>query len=201
VGHVLEEVEGAMIADTEGGSGDAMTDTQDLMKRNGQFAAAEFRAGLVINPSGNMMVIGCVDPRVDPAHVLGLANGEAAIIRNVGGRVTPATLRTMAMLGKVGAANAGSRSPGDWNLVILHHTDCGMTDLAAFPDLLAEYFEVPPEGVVAKSVSDPVGSVRADVEVILGRLRGPAVFVSGLVYDVGTGRVEIVVPPTPLPVE
>jgi carbonic anhydrase len=36
-----------------------------------------------------MMVVGCVDPRVDPAHVLGLSNGEAAIIRNVGGRITP----------------------------------------------------------------------------------------------------------------
>jgi carbonic anhydrase len=178
-----------------------MTDIQDLVKRNGEFAAAGFRPGLVINPSGNMMVIGCVDPRVDPGHVLGLAHGEAAIIRNVGGRITPATLRTMAMLGKVGAANAGSRQPGDWNLVILHHTDCGMTDLAAFPDLLAEYFEIPPEDLGAKSVSNPVGSVRADVEVILRQLHGPAFFVSGLVYDVGTGLVETVVPPTALPVD
>jgi carbonic anhydrase len=48
--------------------------------------------------------------------VLGLANGEAAIIRNVGGRITPATLRTLAMLSKVGQANAESRSPaGTWS--------------------------------------------------------------------------------------
>jgi len=51
-------------------------------------------------PGGNMMVVGCVDPRVDPTHLLGLEQGEAAVIRNVGGRITPATLRTMAMLGK-----------------------------------------------------------------------------------------------------
>jgi carbonic anhydrase len=81
-----------------------MTDANDLVQRNAEFAAKRFRADLTINPSGNMMVIGCVDPRVDPGHVLGLSNGEAAIIRNVGGRITPATLRTMAMLGKVGAA-------------------------------------------------------------------------------------------------
>jgi carbonic anhydrase len=176
----------------------AMTDPDDLVHRNADFAANGFEADLTINPSGNMMVVGCVDPRVDPAHVLGLDNGEAAIIRNVGGRITPATLRTMAMLGKVGAANASTHRPGDWNLVILHHTDCGMTDLAPFPELLAEYFETPATGLAAKSVSDPVGSVRADVDVILQALHGTAFLVSGLVYDVDTGLVEMVVPPTPL---
>jgi carbonic anhydrase len=175
-----------------------VTDTHDLTKRNAAFAASAFTASLKINPSGNMMVIGCVDPRVDPAHVLGLSNGEAAVIRNVGGRITPATLRTMVMLGKVGQANQDSRPAGDWNLIILHHTDCGMTDLASFPDLLAEYFEIPVDGLRAKSVSDPIGSVRVDVDVILGKLRGPAFFVSGLVYDVSTGLVETVIAPTPL---
>jgi len=66
-----------------------MTDANDLVQRNAEFAANRFRADLTINPSGNMMVIGCVDPRVDPGHVLGLSDGEAAIIRNVGGRITP----------------------------------------------------------------------------------------------------------------
>ena len=140
------------------------------------------------------MVVGCVDPRVDPGHVLGLANGEAAIIRNVGGRITPATLRTMAMLSKVGQANADTRVPGTWNLVILHHTDCGMTDLAAFPDLLAEYFETTVDGLEAKAVSDPIGSVRADVDVIMQTLHAPDFLVSGLVYDVDTGRVDVAPP-------
>lgn len=178
-----------------------MTDADDLVRRNAQFAANGFRSDLVINPSGNMMVIGCVDPRVDPGHVLGLANGEAAIIRNVGGRITPATLRTMGMLGKVGAANADTHRPGDWNLVILHHTDCGMTDLASFPDLLAEYFEIPATELDTKSVSDPVGSVRVDVDVILSVIHAPAYLVTGLVYDVDTGLVDIVVPPTLLNAE
>jgi carbonic anhydrase len=175
-----------------------MTVPNDLIQRNAEFAAHEFSADLTINPSGNMMVVGCVDPRVDPAHVLGLRNGEAAIIRNVGGRITPATLRTMGMLGKVGAANASTHRPGDWNLVILHHTDCGMTDLAPFPDLLAEYFEIPVAELEAKSVSDPLGSVRADVDVILQAIHATAYLVSGLVYDVETGVVQTVVPPTPL---
>jgi carbonic anhydrase len=173
-----------------------MTEPKDLIERNAVFAADGFAHDLTINPSGNMMVIGCVDPRVDPGHVLGLANGEAAIIRNVGGRITPATLRTMRMLGKVGAANASTHRPGDWNLVILHHTDCGMTDLAPFPDLLAEYFEIPVAELEAKSVSDPVGSVQVDVEVIKQNIQASAYLVTGLVYDVDTGLVETVVPPT-----
>jgi carbonic anhydrase len=175
-----------------------MSDTEDLVRRNAEFADQRFAPELRINPSGNMMIVGCVDPRVDPAQVLGVRHGEAAVIRNVGGRITPATLRTMGMLGKVGQANADGRRPGTWNLVILHHTDCGMTDLAAFPDLLAEYFEVPPAELVAKSVSDPRGSVRVDVDVILGALHAGDFLVSGLVYDVSTGRVETVVPETAL---
>jgi carbonic anhydrase len=175
-----------------------MTNTRELAERNAAFAADGFVADLKINPRGNMMVVGCVDPRVDPGHVLGLANGEAAIIRNVGGRITPETLRTMAMLSKVGQANADTRVPGTWNLVILHHTDCGMTDLAAFPELLAEYFETTVDGLEAKAVSDPIGSVRADVDVIMQTLHAPDFLVSGLVYDVDTGRVDVAVPPTPL---
>ena len=175
-----------------------MTDTADLVRRNADFAATEFITDLSINPSGVMMVVGCVDPRVDPTHVLGLRQGEAAVIRNVGGRITPATLRTMLMLGKVGAANGGGNHPGDWNLVILHHTDCGMTDLAAFPHLLAEYFEIPAEELAGKGVSDPIRSVQVDVDVILANNHASRFGVSGLVYDVDTGLVETVVPPTPL---
>ncbi len=115
-----------------------MTTVDELVLRNRDFVRTGFDAGLTINPSGNMMVIGCVDPRVDPTRILGIEHGEAAVIRNVGGRITPSTLKTLAMLRRVGAANSDGIPRGDWNLVILHHTDCGMTDLAAYPDLLAD---------------------------------------------------------------
>ncbi len=175
-----------------------MTDTADLVARNAEFAARDFAPGLTINPSGNMMVVGCVDPRVDPTRVLGIGHGEAAVIRNVGGRITPATFRTLAMLGKVGQANAASHRPGTWNLVVLHHTDCGMTDIAPFPDLLAEYFEIPEDELGDKHVLDPRRSVRADVETITATLHATDFLVSGLVYDVDTGLVELVVPETAL---
>jgi carbonic anhydrase len=67
-------------------------------------------------------------------------------------------------------------------------------DLAAFPEALAEYFELPVGDLDAKAIADPVDSVRIDVDVVRERL--PAgVFVSGLVYDAATGLTRLVVPP------
>jgi len=169
-------------------------DTDELIRRNGMFADGRSFAGLTIRPGGNLRVIGCVDSRVDPSDVLGLKLGEATVIRNAGGRVTPATLRMLAMLAKVSQANSDGRPQGDAHLVVLHHTGCGMRDLAAFPDLLAEYFEIPVSDLNAMAVTDPVASVRVDVGVVKSGL--PAgIFVSGLVYDVATGLIEEVVPP------
>ena len=105
-----------------------MSVIETLTERNEAFAASRFSRDLKIMPSMKTMIIGCVDPRVDPADIFGLAPGEAAVIRNVGGRITPATLQIMAMLRVVAKANGGEIGSG-WNLVVLHHTDCGITCL------------------------------------------------------------------------
>jgi carbonic anhydrase len=88
-------------------------------------------------PSLKTMIIGCVDPRVDPFDIFGLAPGEAPVIRNVGGRITPATLQTMAMLRIVAKASGGEIGPG-WNLIVLHHTDCGINCLVSLPGAALE---------------------------------------------------------------
>jgi carbonic anhydrase len=172
-------------------------DTDELAKRNAGFADGGSFADLKLMPSGGLTVFGCVDPRVDPSDVLGLKLGEAAVIRNVGGRVTPATLRTLEMLAKVVQARTGGPRQGSVHYAVLHHTDCGITDLAAFPELLADYFEVPIADLDAKAVGDPFAAVRIDVDVLKQTLP-TGVFVSGLVYDVATGLIDVVVPPTRL---
>lgn len=79
------------------------------------------------------------------------------------------------------------------------HDTHGCVRRAPFPDLLAKYFEIPTSELDAKAVSDPIGSVQVDVEIIKQEVRGGSSFlVSGLVYDVDTGLVETVVAPTPL---
>lgn len=167
-----------------------------LHERNRQFATREFAAGLALSPRLRAMVIGCADPRVDPATVLGLQLGDAAVIRNVGGRITPATLQVMAMLRLVASAEAGGPPGEGWNLVLLHHTDCGIRHLTGYPDLLAAHFGVEVAELDQKHITDPWASVKADVAAVKANPFLPARFlVSGLVYDVDTGLVEQVVGP------
>lgn len=78
--------------------------------------------------------------------------------------------------------------------MILHHTNCGIRPLAAYPELLAKFFEIPVEDLETKAVSDPYASVRIDVDIVRQVL--PAeVLVSRLVYNLDTGLIEVVVPP------
>jgi carbonic anhydrase len=172
-----------------------MTLIDTLAQRHAVFAKSEFSAALKIIPSLKIMLIGCVDPRVDPADILGLTLGEAAVIRNVGGRITPDVLDTMAMLGTVAKAGGGQLGAG-WNLIVLHHTDCGITRLNDSPEQLAKYFGVPAAGLDALAINDPYASVAVDVAALKANPVLPGGFmVSGLVYDVGTGKLDIVVPP------
>ncbi len=172
-------------------------DTIDtLSERNTHFAAHQFTGGLAMMPKLKTMIIGCADPRVDPADVLGLELGDAAVIRNIGGRITPATLRTMAMLRLVAAAVPGGPPGPGWNLILLHHTDCGINHLTGYPDLLAEHFGVDKAELDSKHVTDPWASVATDVAMLKANPFLPAEFiVSGLVYDVETGLIEQVVGP------
>ncbi len=119
-----------------------MDTIETLSERNTHFAPHRFTGRLAMMPNLKTMIIGCADPRVDPADVLGLELGDAAVIRNIGGRITPATLQTMAMLRLVAAAVLGGPPGPGWNLIVLHHTDCGINHLTGYPDLLAEHFGV-----------------------------------------------------------
>ena len=68
----------------------------------------------------------------------------------------------------------------------------GIRRLADYPDQLADYFEIPVADLDSKAVSDPYAAVRIDVG-IARQMFPPSVLVSGLVYDVNTGLVEVVV--------
>jgi carbonic anhydrase len=125
--------------------------TDELVQRNARFAAGGAFAGLPFPTNQTLRVVGCVDSRVDPSHVLGLELGEAVVMRNIGGRVTPATLRSWALLGRLGQG----QPPTGAHMVILHHTDCGIRRLADYPEQLAAYFEIPAADLDGKAVCDP----------------------------------------------
>lgn len=169
-----------------------------LSARNARFADEAFKPDLKMMPSNGTIVVGCVDPRVDPAFVLGLEQGEAAVIRNVGGRVDPALLDTLEILRVV--AKAGGREGGIRNLVLLHHTDCGIIGCHRLaPDLLARHLGTDTATLDSFAVDDPHAAVAHDVAALRASAQLPGtMIVSGLVYDVATGLIETVVPPTEL---
>ena len=163
----------------------------ELARRNAAFAATGAFAGLRFPTSDTLQVLGCVDSRVDPGEVLGLELGEGVVMRNIGGRMTPAALRSWALLGRLGRG----QPPRSGQLVILHHTDCGIIRLAEFPEQLAAFFEIPAAELEGKAVGDPYAAVRVDVA-IARRALPPGRLVSGVVYDVATGLIEVVDPAT-----
>ncbi|SEN10757.1 carbonic anhydrase [Luteibacter sp. UNCMF331Sha3.1] len=170
-----------------------------LLERNADFAEQGFVDGLRMLPSRQTVIIGCVDPRVDPADIFDLQPGEAVVIRNVGGRINAPLLETMAILRTV--AQSKGKDIGDgWNLVVLHHTDCGIIGCYEHaPALLAKHLGKTVDDLADMSIDDPFAAVKKDVAELQSIAALPGGFlVSGLVYDVGTGKVDTIVEPRAL---
>ena len=167
----------------------------DLLERNQAFAASDARSGVAIMPRQRVIVVCCVDPRVDPAAVLGLRLGDALVIRNAGGRVTDAVLQDVGFLAGMGERMA---QPGErLEVAIIHHTQCG-TGALANPELrtwMAERLGTSEEVLAGRAVVDPRTTVRIDVERLRGAPQIPDfVAVSGHVHDLESGLVDTVVP-------
>jgi carbonic anhydrase len=132
--------------------------------------------------------------------VLGIKPGEALVLRNIGGRVTQGLVEQLGLLRRVGQITGQvPGGGGEFHLIVLHHTDCGITRLARDPAKLAHFFQIPEAELPAKAVTDPRAAVAVDVAALRTL---PALsakwLLSGLVYDVATGLVEGVVPPAPI---
>jgi len=183
-----------------------MNSFDSLLKRNNAFAARQSAAGTLMPslpralPSVKAIIIGCADMRVDPAHVLGIKPGEAVVLRNIGGRITPGLLEQLGLLGRIGeAAGEVPGGGGEFHIIVLHHTDCGLTRLVGNPAALAHYFQTQEAELKTKAISDPRAAVAVDVASLRAVPALPGAWlVSGLVYDVATGLAEVVVPPAPI---
>jgi len=165
------------------------------LERNRLFAAEGRQEGAVVFPRLGLFVITCLDPRVDPAHFLGLALGDAIVVRNVGGRVTPEVVNDVAFIGQI----SESVLPDGrlFEVAVIHHTQCGSGALAdsAFRRRYAERIGADEAALLEHATLDPAATVTRDVERLRSAPATPGrVAVSGHVYDVVTGLVETVVP-------
>ncbi len=183
-----------------------MNNLDHFLQRNKEFAVQQSAAGTLMPwlpralPGVKAIIIGCADMRVDPAHILGTKPGEAVVLRNIGGRITPGLLEQLSLLGRIGeVAGEIPGGGGEFHIIVLQHTDCGITRLAGDPAMLAHYFQIEEGEVKKKAVTDPRAAVALDVAALraIPALPGPWL-ISGLVYDVATGLIEVVIPPAPI---
>jgi carbonic anhydrase len=167
-----------------------------LLERNEAFARTFAPVPLGL-PAAQVIVVTCLDHRVDPAITLRLKLGDAPVLRNAGGRVTQPVIEEIAYLGFLGPRLAGGQLPSGTRVevAVIHHTQCG-TGLLADPGFRREAAEATgtdEAALEASAVADPYVTVSADVELLLASPLLPrGMSVSGHVYDVETGRVTTV---------
>jgi carbonic anhydrase len=158
--------------------------TTDELLRNAEAYAATFDKGdLPLLPARKLAVLACMDARLNPYALLGLQEGDAHIIRNAGGVVTDDGIRSLAI---------SQRLLGTEEIVLIHHTDCGMRTFSddAFKRSIQDETGIKPEWA-AEAFDD----VDEDVRQSLARIRASPFIprkesVRGFVYDVETGRLR-----------
>jgi carbonic anhydrase len=142
-----------------------MNSLDSMLERNKDYAAQQSAEGTLMPslpralPNVKAIIIGCADMRVDPAHVLGIEPGEAVVIRNIGGRITPGLLEQLSLLGRIGeVAREIPGGGGEFHIIVLQHTDCGITRLAGDPAMLAHYrWSSPKRAVIFLTVASSGG--------------------------------------------
>ncbi len=163
-----------------------MSNTDDLLRRAEAYAERFDKGGLAAAPGMKVAVVACMDARVNPYALLGLEEGDAHVIRNAGGVVTDDAIRSLAI---------SQHLLGTEEVVLLHHTDCGMlsfTDEEFAARLEREAGQAP--AWRAHAFSDLEDDVRAGIQ----RLRESPFIprrdrIRGFVYEVESGRLREVV--------
>jgi carbonic anhydrase len=154
-----------------------------ILAANDSWANGGFAGPAPVRPARRLAVVTCMDSRIDVFAALGLGNGEAHIIRNAGGIITDDVARSIAL---------SQRRLGTVDVVVVQHTDCGMSgfDASSFRRELKEDTGEEP-GWDVEGFVDVEESLRSQ----LAALRSSPWFrtdgeVAGFVYDVDTGRLR-----------
>jgi carbonic anhydrase len=157
--------------------------TDELLAFNRAYADRYSHAGLALQPQRRLAVVACMDSRMDMFEILGLRHGDAHIIRNAGGAVSDDVIRSLAL---------SQRLLGTREIVLVHHTDCGLHNLSE------DEFKASVEAETGmrpwwalESFIDPVANVRQSIK----RLQhSPFVshkdHIRGFVYDVDSGQLN-----------
>lgn len=160
---------------------------QNFMKANKAYVNLHGTYHLPLKPKTKVAIVTCMDSRLHVAQALGLALGDAHILRNAGGRVTEDMIRSLVI---------SQQQLGTREIVVLHHTDCGAQTFTNedFAAQLKRDLGVDVSGRDFLPFTDIEESVREDMALLRkSPLIPDEVVISGAVYDVDTGRMTEVV--------
>jgi len=160
-----------------------MSATDQLLKNAEEYAASFDKGDLPIPPGRKVAIIACMDARLNPYGILGLAEGDAHIIRNAGGVVTDDQIRSLAI---------SQRLLGTDEIILIHHTDCGM--LTFSDDAFREQIQAE-TGIKPPWAAEAFSDLDADVRQSIARIQASPFIpvkssVRGFVYDVHEGTLR-----------
>jgi carbonic anhydrase len=155
----------------------------ELLEANRAYAAGFGLAGVPPRAARGLALVTCMDSRIEPLAMLGLAPGDAKILRNAGGRVTPDVLRSLIL---------ATHLLGVHGIVVMQHTDCALAGRTE-----EEIQSVLPEAVrhqMYLAMPHPDAALRRDVDLLRSSPLLPSgTEIEGWRYQVESGAVERVV--------
>ena len=160
-----------------------MTVTDELLQNNTEFARSFSNGDLPMPPGKALAVVACMDARLNVYALLGLSEGEAHVIRNAGGVVSDDVLRSLVI---------SQRLLGTREVVLVHHTDCGMltfTDDQVKADIEADV------GLRPHFALEAFSDLEKDIRQSIARIKASPFVphkdsIRGFVYDVRTGALQ-----------
>jgi carbonic anhydrase len=159
-----------------------MSATDEYLQKNAAYAE-QFTGPLPLPPSAHLAVVACMDARLNVYAILGLGDGEAHVIRNAGGVVTDDEIRSLAI---------SQRLLGTTEIILIHHTDCGMltfTDDQFKGAIQAE------TGIKPAWSAEAFADLDTDVRQSIARIKASPFIphkdqIRGFVFDVATGKLN-----------
>jgi carbonic anhydrase len=160
-----------------------MSVTDELLQNNVAYAETFEKGDLPLPPARGVAVVACMDARLDVHNILGLREGDAHVIRNAGGVVTDDEIRSLTI---------SQRLLGTREIILIHHTDCGMLTFSDDELKTQIHEEV---GMKPHFSMESFSDLEEDVRQSVARIQASPFIpnkdsVRGFVYEVETGRLR-----------
>jgi carbonic anhydrase len=157
--------------------------TDELLANNEAYSASFDKGDLPLPPAKKLAVVACMDARVNPYGALGLHEGDAHVIRNAGGVITENEIRSLAI---------SQRLLGTEEIILIHHTDCGMLTFTDDDFKRSIQDEV---GIKPAWAAESFTDLDEDVRQSIARIKASPFIprkerIRGFVYDVATGKLR-----------